>query len=131
MDTVPEELREQAIKEMQARFGFEDGVAENFDETMIMAVDIQKKFLANLPDPSLPTPNPLDNMRQLSPKRRSALIANMTRAANNIKGAGASNNQFLIDQHRLRLGTFFMMDRRLSSKTADALAGWIVENVKP
>jgi hypothetical protein len=130
MGTVPEELRKRAIREMQASFGFTEGVEANFDLTVEMAIKSHRNFLSNLPDLTVAPPIPLDNLRSLSPKRRTALVANMARSAANIEGAGANNRQFLIDAHRLRLGSLFAMDSRVSTKTADEIADWIIENVK-
>lgn len=126
---IPTELRDRAIQEMQTSFGFSEGVEENFELTVELAVRNHRNFLRNLPDPTAPIPVPLSSFRPLPENRRKHLAATYAKANENVAKNSAGNVQFLKDQHRLRLITLFTIDSHLSTTTADQLAQWVFTHV--
>ncbi len=130
MVKVPAEICDRAIAEMEASFGFSEGVKENFHQTMQIAIEIHQSFLEKLPDPNFPPPVPLASFRHILPERRAAMARTFAAAGTNVAQVGQANRQFLEDSHRLRLGTFFRIGGRISPQTADTLVDWVVNNIR-
>lgn len=128
MHQLPDDLRNRGEEEMRQSFGFSEGIPEHFQAVVDLAVATHKHFLEALPEPDGAVAVPLKHFRGLSEKRRGQLKSTYARMQERLTENKTANNNFLLDQHKLRLGTMFAIDGRISTKTANELVEWIVSN---
>jgi len=118
---IPKELRQQAIKEMVASFGFEAGVDANFDETVRMAEKVHARFLQNQPTPVNSAPIPLD----LMPERRERRLQRQAEFDIMRQNTHEETRRALAANHERGLINIFSMDNRISVPTAMKLVEYI------
>lgn len=122
---IPADLRDKAIAEMEESFGFSDGVAEHFEQTLEMAIVAHKTFSQQEPPASTPHPISLDMVRGMSEERKQKFLERRQQSDALREQTVLETRRALAANHEQHLIRLLTIDDRISTYTATRLVAHI------